>query len=368
MKVMISSVRRGLERERDALPGLIMALGHQPIRFEDFSAQPVPSREACLRAVSDSVVYLLLLGPYYGHVFPETNQSATHDEFVAAQARGIPRLTFKKTGVDFEASQQQFEQYIGDYGPGLFYATFTDAADLQPKVVQALREVQERPSALTFLPLSAPVAIEWRRNWTEQLGLSACLEIHVVPVPAAPLTARVMNQAQSGLLAALRSSGAVSPDVGLNPRREPSGAISIGLPEARRRFDQADPGTLRGVRLAPTGQVSLWYTLPTGRMSLAVADQDDIAERIAESLRLADRLNILRSDRLAVAVGIDPASMITVGRVSELATRSSATIAGGGRLDHIYVEPDESVPRAALDLEAAEVSRPLAQRLIDSTD
>jgi hypothetical protein len=103
-------------------------------------------------------------------------------------------------------------------------------------------------------------------------------------------------------------------------------------------------------------------------MSLAVADQDDIAERIAESLRLADRLNILRSDRLAVAVGIDPASMITVGRVSELATRSSATIAGGGRLDHIYVEPDESVPRAALDLEAAEVSRPLAQRLIDSTD
>lgn len=40
MKVMISSVRRGLEPERDALPGLIMALGHEPVRFEDFSAQP----------------------------------------------------------------------------------------------------------------------------------------------------------------------------------------------------------------------------------------------------------------------------------------------------------------------------------------
>ena len=86
VKVMISSVRRGLEPERDALPGLIMALGHQPVRFEDFSAQPHPSREACLRAVHESDVYLLLLGPHYGHVFPETGQSATHDEFVAAQA------------------------------------------------------------------------------------------------------------------------------------------------------------------------------------------------------------------------------------------------------------------------------------------
>jgi hypothetical protein len=28
VKVMISSVRRGLEVERDALPGLILALGH----------------------------------------------------------------------------------------------------------------------------------------------------------------------------------------------------------------------------------------------------------------------------------------------------------------------------------------------------
>ncbi|MDP9225118.1 MAG: hypothetical protein M3P18_14985 [Actinomycetota bacterium] len=39
MKVFISSVRRGLEAERDALPGLLAALGHEPKRFEDYSAQ-----------------------------------------------------------------------------------------------------------------------------------------------------------------------------------------------------------------------------------------------------------------------------------------------------------------------------------------
>jgi hypothetical protein len=100
---MISSVRRSLEAERDALPGLILALGHQPVRFGDFSAKPHPSREACLRAVHDSDVYLLLLGPRYGHVFPETGQSATHDEFAAAQAKGIPRIVLRKTGVVLDA-------------------------------------------------------------------------------------------------------------------------------------------------------------------------------------------------------------------------------------------------------------------------
>ncbi|MBN7505241.1 MULTISPECIES: DUF4062 domain-containing protein [Mycobacteroides] len=51
MRVCISSARRGLEEERDALPGLISAIGHMPVCFEDFTAQTVPSREACLAGV-----------------------------------------------------------------------------------------------------------------------------------------------------------------------------------------------------------------------------------------------------------------------------------------------------------------------------
>jgi hypothetical protein len=48
MRVFISSVRRGLEEERDALPGALAALGYTPVRFEDYTAQPLPSRQACL--------------------------------------------------------------------------------------------------------------------------------------------------------------------------------------------------------------------------------------------------------------------------------------------------------------------------------
>jgi hypothetical protein len=371
VKVMISSVRRGLEPERGALPGLIMALGHQPVRFEDFSAQPNPSREACLRAVHESDVYLLLLGPHYGHVFPETGQSATHDEFVAAQAKGIPRIVLKKTGVGFDPDQEGFVKLVGDYGTGVFYDTFTDATDVQAKVVQALRQVHDHPSLLEFIPLPTPLAVEWRRNWpamASQMGLTACLEVHVLPVPAAQMTARLMDESADQLLAALRASRAVPAEAGLDFAREPSGAAVIRLPEPRRQFDQIDRGTLRGIRMAPSGQFSLWYTLPTGRMPLAVLDPDDLAGRIAEALRLAGRLHVINSGQVAVAVGIDPASLITVGSVSELATRTSATYAGGGRLEHVYVEPDEAATIAALDNGAAEVARSVARRLISAVN
>lgn len=43
MRIFISSVRKGLEEERDALPGLIRALGHTPVLFEDFTAQTTPA-------------------------------------------------------------------------------------------------------------------------------------------------------------------------------------------------------------------------------------------------------------------------------------------------------------------------------------
>jgi Domain of unknown function (DUF4062) len=50
--VFLSSVRRGLEEERDNLPALIQAIGHECARFEDYTAQPVPSRQACPEAVN----------------------------------------------------------------------------------------------------------------------------------------------------------------------------------------------------------------------------------------------------------------------------------------------------------------------------
>lgn len=162
MKVFISSVRGGLEQERDALPGLLLALGHQPLRFEDFTAQSVPSREACLRGIDAAEAYILLLGSHYGTRFPDTGLSPTHEEYVAAQTKGMPRLVFRKKGVDLDANQEAFVTEIEDYGTGVFRDTYTDAVDLQAKVAAALRALSDRPTVLEWLTLPHPVAVEWR--------------------------------------------------------------------------------------------------------------------------------------------------------------------------------------------------------------
>jgi hypothetical protein len=127
---MVSSVRRGLEEERDSLRGQILALGHEPVFFEDFTAQSVPSREACLTAVETADVYILLLGPYYGTVFPETGTSPTHDEHTVALRRGIPRIVMHKLGVNFEPKQEEFANLVEKYTTGLFRREFTTAAEL----------------------------------------------------------------------------------------------------------------------------------------------------------------------------------------------------------------------------------------------
>ena len=66
-------------------------------------------------------MYLLLLGPEYGYTFPETGQSATHDEWQAAKRAGMPIHVFRNTGSEFEAAQEAFAQEAGRYGSGRFW-------------------------------------------------------------------------------------------------------------------------------------------------------------------------------------------------------------------------------------------------------
>lgn len=161
VKVFISSTRKGLEEERDSLTGLITALGHTPVRFEDFSAQPTPSRQACLDALDSADVYLLPLGPNYGHTFPETGQSATHDEWMYAQKKGMPRLVYRKTGVTLEPAQHEFARTVEAYATGVFRGSFDSTTDLQIKVVQGLRELGSMPPPLEFKRLTQPPTVSW---------------------------------------------------------------------------------------------------------------------------------------------------------------------------------------------------------------
>src|SRR6266545_4598613 len=164
----LSSVRRGLEEERDNLPALIRAVGHECMRFEDYTAQPVPSREACLRGVDQADVYLLLLGGRYGEPLFDSGLSPTEEEFTRARQRGIPILVFVKQGVEVEPRQQAFIDRVQEYTGGRFRAGFTSAADLQPKVASALAGLAAKPASLIYTPLPTTIRAELIVPWIYQ--------------------------------------------------------------------------------------------------------------------------------------------------------------------------------------------------------
>lgn len=366
MRVFISSVRRGLEAERDALPGLIMALGHEPKRFEDFGAQAMPSRESCLRGVDNSDAYLLLLGPNYGHVFPETGQSATHDEWMAAVAKGLPRLVFRKKGVEFEPEQEQFARVVGDYGHGAFYAEFTDVTDLQTKVVQALRDLDLQPPPLKFSPLRAPVNVGWYQDGSQGTSRTsgAWLELHVIPVDAEIRSMRQLRELQGLLVSSLRSVGALAITAGAEPLLE-GNTVVVELPQRENhRWDEPRNGALASVRVDSAGQVSLRWLLPGDGLG-SILDQVVLTSTVAEGLRLIGALRMVPDGDVAIGMGLGGnTSMVAEGRVSGVA-RTSASMTGFTS-QSVRVEPDEVVSIAALDRGADEVAGSVVRALLNA--
>lgn len=371
VKVFISSVRRGLEAERDALPGLIRALGHEPTRFEDFGAQAEPSRQACLAGVDGSDVYLLLLGPHYGHRFAETAQSPTHDEWVAATSRGMPRLVYRKRGVELEPEQEEFARTVGDYSSGVFHAEFSDTADLLTKVADSVRRLAQAPSPLTYEPLATAPPVSWRDEWVtpSQRGWSGTrergyLEMHVIPLEAPPWSQREMRDMPERLVMGWRNGGELPVHAGADVSGSTAEAalVQLRLEDVRVGGVETTYGAnLLGVRLAASGQFSLWSSLPGDQMG-SIFDPDDIATTLARLLRLVGSANVLSGDRFAVAVGLGGSlMMMTVGRV----TGHGRSSAGGFGLndDPVRIEPDESVSAAAFERGADEVARSLAAAL-----
>jgi len=231
VKVFISSVRRDLEEERDSLPGLLRAVGHEPLCFEDFTAQSRPSREACLNGVEAADVYLLLLGPAYGDPLPETGKSPTEEEYVAARTKGIPRLVFRKNGVEFEPLQATFAQEVENGSTGLFRNSFDGAVDLQAKVAATLRDLPSL-SGLDYAPLTVPISIEWRADWEERQPSQSrpVLEVHAMPVGGTALSTRQLRELAERLPGWLRQGSAVRSGQAISHDSDSSAAWA--LPES----------------------------------------------------------------------------------------------------------------------------------------
>jgi Domain of unknown function (DUF4062) len=358
--VFLSSVRRGLEQERDNLPALIRAIGHECKRFEDYTAQPVPSRQACLRGADQADVYLLLLGGRYGEPVFDSGLSPTEEEFTRARQRGIPMLVFVKQGVDVEPRQQAFIDRVQEYTGGRFRAGFTSAVDLQPKVAAALTELaaQQAPLVYTPLPATANLTVPWvydpatrSGTWTSH---GAILECHALPL-AAPRLAAVSLDALADRLAELgRLHRLFRTDQALQVASDPEGV-------AVRSSDGRQPGAGLAVRRNRTA--SVWSELERDMLG-HIVEAADLAKRTASMLRLAAEVVPADSD-VALAAGLGPTDQIVEGRVSDLGRRTHAAFGSGfGRQMPARAEPEDSVPAATLRSASEEIGQELAARVL----
>lgn len=360
MIVFISSVRRGLEEERDALPGLILALGHESRRFEDLTAQAIPSREVCLRGVEDADVYLLLLGPHYGEPVFDTGLSPTEEEFAVARRRGIPVLAFRKGAIEPEPRQAEFIRRVEEYTGGLFRDTFEGATDLQPKVVAALRNAEEPTPPLTWSPLDQPMEAPWLyvvEQPRQYGGHSAVLETHVVPVNSTVRIAATTLDALPSRLAILgRDYELFGPDEALNLQTEPHEA------QAGTSGQGGDPG--RGIRVQRDGAVTVWSELDRDDLG-HILDSADLRRRLTLAFRLAGEVLPGGVQRVALSVGLAPISFVAEGSLTDLGRRSSATI-GMPAQDWVRSGPEDSVPSSTLGTAAAEIAEELTARLLQN--
>lgn len=140
MKVFISSVVGGYEHFRAGAAEAIEMLGHQVLRSEDFPASTGTPQQACLAAVREADVVVLLLGERYGAP-QESGLAATHEEYREAREQK-PVLVFVEERVTHEATQRAFLDEVEAWSTGHVRVGFSTSEDLKTKVTRALHEYE----------------------------------------------------------------------------------------------------------------------------------------------------------------------------------------------------------------------------------
>lgn len=366
MRVFLSSVRRGLEEERDALRGLIRAAGHTPVLYEDFSAQNEPSREACLKALAESDVYLLLLGPNYGHRFPETGQSPTHEEWTTASVAGKRRIVYRKLGVIFEPAQQELARLVESYSTGVFRDSFETTVELMTKVTAKLNGLDSIEAPLDYQVIGGTLSVTWRADFDVDLRRETpagpILELHMCPIGGQPYTSRVMSKLGDSLVDRVRRSSLVDAQIALESHAGDNGAVVTAKFSRPTSWNDSTEEQFLGLRLEKSGQVSLWESLPSNSMG-GFLDTERLSNQLARLLRECSSLELLtKGSRVGVAAGVQPVQMLTLGTFSAQHSRTSARVLSTSQ-DPLRIIPDESVPVDALHSGASEIARDLARML-----
>lgn len=371
MRVFISSVRQGLELERDHLRSLLKVAGFEPVAFEDFTAQNAPSRTAVVSAAESADVVILLLGEKYGDPLPDSGMATTEEEFAVARVRRIPLLVFRKSQISPEAKQEEFIRRVGEYIHGRFWKEFSDHADLGIAVLAGLKELQKRAVPLNWTPLTAPISLLWRkerRHSADSLSTSnpSVLEVHlaaasdrrVIPVSTLPETA---NQ----LARVAREEAFFQESASVSTGSDVNFAWAVTRLEERQRSHSITGiwrAGIAGVSIDRTGSVLVFTPLQRDMIG-SLVDTASLTSQAASMLNLAARLAPGEVEFAVPIAAIDP-----VGNTREGDPRDLGRNGGPMRMDNrdvpLRTEPEGAVPVRSFPEASIEVARELAAHLL----
>lgn len=136
-RIFVSSVMKGYQEYREAARAGIRWAGCAPVLAEDFPAQAVSPRSACLDGVQSADALVLLLGQRFGWVAP-SGRSATEEEYREARRQHMPIHVFVQDGGSTEPDQQRFIAEVEDYTQGHFRRSFRTSTELKRLVKEAV--------------------------------------------------------------------------------------------------------------------------------------------------------------------------------------------------------------------------------------
>jgi hypothetical protein len=119
LQVFVSSTFQDLKNDRQAAVEAILKSGHIPAGMELFTAGDKSQWEVIQRWITDSDVYLIILGGRYGSIEPTSGRSYTELEYDFAVASGKPHFAIV-------ISEEALEARVREYGGSVLEKDFPD--------------------------------------------------------------------------------------------------------------------------------------------------------------------------------------------------------------------------------------------------
>jgi hypothetical protein len=225
---------------------------------------------------------------------------------------------------------------------------------------------QPSPAANDGLWRTAPpVDLNRSDTWGYRMPGSPVTLVHLVPAPQAAFSQRSLSGIEAVAAGAMRPL--LTPHAEIRPTAKDD-VVTIEAAPERLPHGAIARSELLGCRIARTGQVSLWFTLPRDGMG-AVLDRDDLTSSLTGALKVGaavlDALGTAREQQVVIAAELADTTLLTDGKLADLGRRNSARMRGFVG-QPIMLSPDESVALAALsDSTVGRVAGTVAQVLTD---